>query len=144
MPNILKAAGSGHGPGRGPGPAIRLTRGDRALAAVVLVACGASLAWRLAWAPAAETVRVEVAGRLVGEYPLVEARSVRIAGPAGTSVVEIGPDGARIAVAPCPQQTCRRQGWVRRQGESIVCVPNQLIVTVTGNAGRAAVDAVSR
>jgi hypothetical protein len=128
----------------GPGLWAQLTRGDCILAALVLLAFGLSVAWRAWWAPAGDLVRIEVGGRLLGEYSLAAPRLVRVEGPAGVSLVEIGPAGARIAAAPCAQQACRRQGRVARHGEAIVCVPNRLIVTVIGTADPAAVDAVSR
>ena len=34
--------------------------------------------------------------------------------------------------ADCPDQVCVRQGAVRYNGESIVCLPHRLIVSIEG------------
>ncbi len=66
---------------------------------------------------------------------------VRVGGPLGETVVEVAPDGVRVASSPCPLQLCVRQGWVRRPGGVVACLPNRVAVRV---AGREGVDAVGR
>lgn len=43
-------------------------------------------------------------------------------------------EGGRVAVvsADCRDQLCVRHGWLTRPGDSSVCLPNRLIVRVTG------------
>lgn len=50
----------------------------------------------------------------------------KIPGPLGITVVEIAEGKARIIESPCPNKTCINQGW----GKTIVCLPNQVIVTL--------------
>ena len=51
-------------------------------------------------------------------------------GFANVIVVENG----RVCVkdASCPDRVCVRTGWIRYAGESIVCLPHKLVVTVRG------------
>ena len=58
------------------------------------------------------------------------------------ATIEAG--GVRLTEAPCRQQICRRQGRISRRGETIVCVPNRLVIAITGAAGSRDVDAVVR
>ena len=38
----------------------------------------------------------------------------------------------RVLKSPGPYQVCMRAGWLRDSGESAVCLPNQVVVQVTG------------
>ncbi len=83
-------------------------------------------------------------GEEKGSFTLGPHRKVIIEGGVGISEVEIGPAGARFSSAPCPHGICMRQGWVRRQGETVACVPNRLILRIVGSIGETDMDAVSR
>ena len=57
-------------------------------------------------------------------------------------MIEVSGGRVRVRDADCPDRLCVRMGWVSRDGESIVCLPHKLVVTVRG--GEAGPDAVSR
>lgn len=50
-----------------------------------------------------------------------------------TVVVENGE--VYVSEASCPDRVCIRQGRVRYDGQTIVCLPNRLVVTVVGGGG---------
>ena len=50
----------------------------------------------------------------------------------GTNTIEIKDDRVRMLEALCPNHLCIRQGWIRFEGQSIVCLPNKVTVTVRG------------
>ena len=52
----------------------------------------------------------------------------------GTNTLTVSGGTAQIVQADCPDQVCVRQGAVRYAGESIVCLPHRLIVTIEGGA----------
>ena len=86
---------------------------------------------------------LSVDGEMVQTLPLDTDASVTLKADQGhynTVVVEDG----RVCVfqADCPDQVCVRQGWIRYEGESIVCLPHRLVVTVQG--GEAGVDATAQ
>lgn len=58
-----------------------------------------------------------------------------------TNHIEITADGVRFAESNCPDQVCVRSGLLSRAGQSAVCLPNRVIVRVTG-AAEPEVDAV--
>lgn len=39
----------------------------------------------------------------------------------------------RIAHSGCPNQDCVHIGWVSRSGGQIVCLPNRLVISVSGS-----------
>ena len=105
----------------------------------------ALLAWgalRLTKKPGGEAV-VTVDGVLVATLPLsIEARLPVGAERGFLNVVEVADGRVRILEADCPDRLCVRQGWIRYDGESIVCLPHKLIVSIRG--GGQDLDAVAR
>lgn len=49
----------------------------------------------------------------------------------------------RVAEADCPGQDCVHTGAISLAGESIVCLPAEVTVTLVGGSGRDGVDAVT-
>jgi hypothetical protein len=74
---------------------------------------------------------VEVDGALVGRYPLSVDGVFVLNG--GTNVLIIEDGTARLVESHCPDRTCELTGRVRYVGQTIVCLPNRLSVTVTGD-----------
>ena len=54
--------------------------------------------------------------------------------------VEVRKGRVRVAHSDCPNQICVRRGWISRAGQTIVCVPNRVVVEVKGS-GRERLDA---
>ena len=50
----------------------------------------------------------------------------------GTNTIEIKDGRVRMLEAFCPNHLCIRQGWIRFEGQSIVCLPNKVTITVRG------------
>ena len=76
-------------------------------------------------------VTVSVNGVTVGVYSLHENGSYPING--GTNLLVIENGTARMEEADCPDGTCVRTGRIRYAGQRIVCLPNRVTVTVTGD-----------
>jgi hypothetical protein len=102
-----------------------------ALAATALVA----LSFASTYSSRGDELRVVVTGR-DGEwvYPLAEARTLEIAGPLGLEIVRIADSTARIAEAPCANQTCVAMGAISRPGQWVACLPNRVFVRIEGGA----------
>ena len=76
---------------------------------------------------------VTIDGEIYGEYPLSEDLTERIDLPDGSYNVLTVKDGyAQVTEASCPDQICVHHNHVKYSGESIVCLPNKLVVTVQG------------
>ena len=97
---------------------------------------------RLTRVKGAEAV-VTVDGATVAALPLSEDAVLTVGeGQGFSNVVEVSGGRVRVSDADCPDRLCVRTGWVSRDGESIVCLPHKLVLTVRG--GEAGPDAVSR
>ena len=46
-----------------------------------------------------------------------------------------------IGESACPSQDCVHTGWISRAGEQIICLPNRLVISLTG--GQQEFDAVT-
>lgn len=76
--------------------------------------------------------RVEIGGEIVGEYPLDVNKEYSLNG--GTNVLVIKDGAAYMTYSECPDHTCERVGKIKFVGETIVCLPNKVSVTIIGNS----------
>lgn len=81
---------------------------------------------------------VEVDGVVVARYPLSEDGIFVLNG--GSNTIEIKDGRVRVSEADCPNQQCVRQMWIDKRNQSIVCLPNRVVITITG--GPSSVDFV--
>lgn len=119
-------------------------RRDLILLAVFLLIGGAALLFQLARPAAAGGVaEVSVDGELVAALPLSEDGEMVVEGYGGGENTLVIRDGeADIVAATCPDGVCVRHRPVSREGESIICLPNRVVVTICGGK-EAAVDGVA-
>lgn len=88
---------------------------------------------------ASDVVYVEISkdGQLIERHKLEEGyrdtRRIRTES-GGENTVEI--DGVRVRMleSDCRDQVCVETGWLTRAGQSAVCVPNRVVVRLTGRA----------
>ena len=98
---------------------------------IVLVLLGAGLSLLSASAGSAgQQVEVSVDGQPYGTYSLSEDQIIEIN---DTNVCEIKDGEVNMIQADCPDQLCIHQGPIHIQGETIVCLPNRVVVEITGN-----------
>lgn len=78
----------------------------------------------------AANVTVQVDGNIYGTYDLSEDQEIKID---DTNILVIHDGKADMISADCPDQICVNQKAISYDGESIVCLPNKVIVTVTSD-----------
>ena len=92
-------------------------------------------------------VQVRVDGDVVMEYALDRDRTVEIQGyQGGTNLLVIENGAACIREASCPDHLCVNMGWIDKTGQTVVCLPNRLVVEITrgtGTDGESDVDIVT-
>lgn len=112
---------------------FKLRKADLLLLAAALV-FGAVLAAVLLLRSPGGTVQVRVAGAITAGYPLDVDASYTITGVnGGTNLLVIEDGAARIEEASCPDGVCVHTGRIRRNGQSIVCLPNQVVVEIVSD-----------
>ncbi len=75
-------------------------------------------------------VQVSVDGHVVAEYPLSEDGEYSLNG--GTNLLVISGGEAYMKYADCPDGLCIGQGRVSRAGQTVVCLPNRVMIKVVG------------
>ena len=112
---------------------FKLRKADLLLLAAALV-FGAVLAAVLLLRSPGGAVQVRVAGAVTAGYPLDVDASYTITGAnGGTNLLVIEDGAARIEEASCPDGVCVHTGRIRRNGQSIVCLPNQAVVEIVSD-----------
>lgn len=56
--------------------------------------------------------------------------------PSKGNVIEIRDGRIRIKSATCPDQICVRTGFISRPGQTIVCIPHQLVIELQSERGQ--------
>ena len=80
-----------------------------------------------------KTVTVSVDGELFGQYPLAEDKTVEIAsGERGDNrnLLVISNGKAYVSDADCPNHDCVRVRAISSEGETIICVPNRVVISI--------------
>ena len=85
-----------------------------------------------------DTVKVTVNGTPFGVYSLDKDAVIDIN---GTNLLVIKNKEAYMDSADCPNLTCVKHPPISKSGQSIICLPNRVVVTVTEKDGCA--DAVA-
>jgi hypothetical protein len=63
-------------------------------------------------------------------YPLDTVETIRVAGPVGDTVARIEGGTAWIVSSECRNQLCVAAPPVRKHGQWIACLPNQVLVSI--------------
>ncbi|MCD8355777.1 MAG: NusG domain II-containing protein [Clostridia bacterium] len=90
------------------------------------------------------TVVVRVAGEETATFALEENTVYTIEGVSGGTNKLVIEDGAVwLEDASCPDQLCVHQGKIQYVGESIICLPNKVSVTIEGEPEENGVDVIA-
>jgi hypothetical protein len=55
----------------------------------------------------------------------------KISGLLGDSEINISEGKARFSKSPCTKKYCIHQGWVNKVNQTVVCLPNQISISIT-------------
>ena len=128
---------------------------------IVLLALGLAasvvLARTGAGSPSDAKVVIKSGGEIFGRYPLSEDAEIDVPAPSGIkygspksshlsgkddsthytyyNIVTIKGGSVTVSSASCKNQVCVKHGSISKSGESIVCLPNRLIVTIEDKSG---------
>lgn len=111
---------------------LKTHRNDVILIAALLLAAGVLALWLGLTRRAGGVARVQIDGETVLELPLDQDTQVVLGEGEHTNTLVIEDGAVQVIAADCPDQVCVRQGAVRYNGESIVCLPHKLIVSIEG------------
>lgn len=88
-----------------------------------------------------DKVEVKVNGQITGLYSLAENQEVQIK-DIGENTFVIKDNQVEMIKANCPDQYCVKHYPISKNGESIICLPNKVVIRIIGK-DEVEVDAVS-
>ncbi len=77
-------------------------------------------------------VIIEVNGQIVQQLDLKVSKQISVDGPIGKTAIKIEQGKAQVIHSDCPEKICMKTGKIHRVGEIIVCVPNKVVVKISG------------
>jgi len=75
-------------------------------------------------------VVIKEANDIYGTYPLSEDKKIEVEGILGVTTVIIENGEAYVFDSPCPNKTCIHMGKIKKRGDTIVCIPNRILMSV--------------
>ena len=94
----------------------------------------------------APRVRIIAQGELAGIYPLDSDNEIEIERDGHRNVVVIKDNTVHMDYSDCKNQVCVNTGKISKAGETIVCLPNYVIVEIVsseeGGEDDEAIDAI--
>lgn len=89
-------------------------------------------------------VQIEVDSKVIETLPLNENTTREITTENdGTNILVIENGYAKMTEANCPDKTCTNQKRISRNGESIICLPHKIVVSVIKEKSTDDIDAVA-
>ncbi|NOZ62596.1 MAG: NusG domain II-containing protein [Calditrichaeota bacterium] len=109
-----------------------LTTGDKILVIFLVFASLASMALLRAGQETGSAVEIKIKNAPYATLPLNQDTTFTVTGAIGETQIAIAGSRVRVLKSDCRQKICVKTGWVSRSGELIVCVPNQVVISVIG------------
>ena len=119
-----------------------ITKADIILLVVLVVVGIASSVYFAVSRSAGERVIIESDGELYARYSLNEDQRIEVKNGNKVNIVVIEGGEVYVEEASCKNQVCVDTGRIDQAGESIICLPNKLVVRIEGK-GDKKYDAVS-
>jgi hypothetical protein len=122
---------------------MHLTKADIILIVLLCVGSLTTLGFRFLESPVGDYALIEVADGEVLKLELDAPRVVEVRGLRGVTTVEVTADRrVRVLESACSGKHCIKAGAISEAGELIVCVPNGVCISISGDERKRRVDAV--
>ena len=114
-----------------------IKKADIALAAVLLLFCAGTAWFAYGFGSDGADIEISVDGKLYGTYSLSKDDVIDVDTDLGHNQVTIKDGKAFMSEASCPDGYCLGQhksaGGINRSDQTLVCLPNRVVVSVTGD-----------
>jgi hypothetical protein len=120
-----------------------LTRYDIILIAGLLLVAVVGLGIIRYGAGGTSEVVISVDGEETVRVPLSEDRRFSVDGPLGKTEIEIKDERVRVVDSPCKRKICVQSGWIDKPYQTIICVPNRVVINLQGSKDRHKLDGVT-
>ena len=103
---------------------------------ILIVAAGLIISFGpLAKKAGGTDVRVTLDGDTYGIYSLAEDRTITIEKDGHTNVIVIEDGTVHMESSTCKNQICVKHGAISKDNETIVCLPNRVVVRIESEGG---------
>lgn len=124
-----------------------MQRGDGWVIGIVLFIGVSLLLWRYLPSRSQRVLLVQQDQRLIQRYELKadQKSTFRVPLSEGWATIETQQGAVRLrehTEGICPREICKHTGWIRRDGESIICIPRRLVISIVQKEKR--VDGIAR
>jgi hypothetical protein len=128
---------------------IFLTKGDKLLIVLIILISFSAMGYiRIqAFSNAEKYVSIQVNGEEIKRFifdPKLVGQTIPIETKYGFNLIEIGDEKVRVIEADCPDKIDVKQGYISNIGETIVCLPNKLVVEIKGVKNDSELDIIVR
>lgn len=113
---------------------------------ILIISVGSLIVYRYLTKPSDDSkteIVVTIRGEEYGRYSIHEDRIIEIPAEYGMSILEIKDGKAKMKQAGCPDQICVKHYAIHYNHDNIVCMPNQIIVEVSGGEA-SGIDAITQ
>lgn len=114
-----------------------MTKGDKVLIVVVVILTIVSLGFikSQAFSNEEKFVSIQIDGKEVKKIIFdseIIGKTIPIESEYGFNLVEISDQKVRVVEANCPDKIDVKRGYISKIGETIICLPNKMIVEIKG------------
>lgn len=125
-----------------------MTKADKLLIIVVILLSFISLGYinRQGLSNGDKYVSIQYNGKEVSKVIFdkqIVGTTIPIETNLGYNLIEIGDGEVRVLEADCPDQIDVEQGWISNIGETLICLPNRLVVEIKGLSATDEVDIIN-
>ncbi len=112
---------------------------------VLAAACVVCLViWYFATQNTGDTVTITMDGKVYGTYDLAQDQEIEVSRDGQVvNLVRISDGEVFMAEADCPDHLCIRQGKISADRQTIVCLPNRVVVEISSET-EPELDSVAR
>lgn len=126
-----------------------MTKGDKLLIVLVIILSFSSLLYirYQALSTNEKYISVQVAGEEIKRIildPKLTGHTIPIETQYGYNLIELGDNKVRVIEADCPDEIDVKQGYISGIGETIVCLPNKLVIEIKGMDENTEIDIINR
>ncbi len=112
-----------------------IKKADILLFIVILVIGMAVSFWTLSGSDAGERAVVTVDGRLYGTYPLMQDQEIDVRQNGHQNHITIKDGQVSMTFSDCHNQVCVNTGKISKTSQTIVCLPNKVMVEIVSDEG---------
>lgn len=109
----------------------RKIRNDIIFIVVLILIAFAGVLCHFLFSREGDMVKVTIDGAYFGEYSLSDDKVVEIRHGESFNILVIENGKARVESASCPDGICVSHRPISRSGESIICLPNKVVISVS-------------